>query len=93
MGSNYLIQPVYRTVTHAEQGDNRGRGARSGYRNDLPDLIPYVWNIGEKLRRAMVAAELREARQRALEAIRQHPDQDTDPLAIAAVIERYGLEL
>lgn len=66
-------------------------GARNGL---LPaGFIPYVWNIGERLRRAQVAAELREARQRALEAIMQQPDTDTDPRAVAAAAERYGLKL
>jgi hypothetical protein len=31
-------------------------------RNGIPELLPYVWNIGEKLRRAQVDAYLRSVR-------------------------------
>lgn len=34
-----------------------------GARNGMPDLLPYVWNIGEKLRRAQVDAYLRGVRE------------------------------
>ena len=34
-----------------------------GARNGTPDLLPYVWNIGEKLRRAQVDARLRAVRE------------------------------
>jgi hypothetical protein len=30
----------------------------AGARNGMPDLLPYVWNIGERLRRAQVDAYL-----------------------------------
>lgn len=76
-------------------GEETHRTAYTGARNGLvpPGFVPYVWNIGERLRRAQVAAELREARQSALEAIVARPDPDTDPRAVAAAIERYGLQL
>jgi hypothetical protein len=71
------------------------RSAHTGARNGLDGVgfVPYHWNTGERLRRAVVAAQLREARQHALEAIQRRPDADTDPYAVAIVVARYGLQL
>jgi len=70
------------------------RSAYTGARNGLEatGVVPYHWNPGERLRRAVVAAQLREARQHALEAIQHRPDPDTDKRALADVIARYGLQ-
>jgi hypothetical protein len=82
-------------LDEAPLGTELKRSAYTGARNGLEaaGVVPYYWNIGERLRRAVVAAELREARQRALEAIQRRPDPDTDPHAVACVVARYGLQL
>jgi hypothetical protein len=84
------------TARHEERGSSHGdrpRHDRGGYRNDMPGFVPYHWNTGERLRRATVAAELRNARLVALRRIWDSPDPDTDLRALAAAVERYGLEL
>ena|SRR5215469_4096461 len=62
------LEQMIRTQEDRRHTPRSFRLESSGHRNGHPGIgprfVPYVWNIGEKMRRAQVDKQLREVRER-----------------------------